>query len=813
MCTHQYTANYKRMPRGMGVKCPVPDLYARAPGPTSGETPPALPVDASGECIFHSRDVDWKRDNDFVGHFARLVQLLNADTTAKHFDFAEFVLVGAGPDRVLRIAETVFLKQAYFPAALFLNSVQLDRVGFPEGANFQGAVFVGGLTISNAQFGGLDFGRVEFRQPVTFTKVELTNFTFFARARFVSATNGHQISFDDVGFDGLTDFSEAVFNLDNDSLVRFRRCRFEGPTDFTHTEFRCQLVFADVRFAGVIEFVDTLFDEARSTARHRGFAVEFNRIEVAEGALLRFESTEPSNKLFKSDVQMSFKDEATPAGMIRFENVNFNNIAAPSRQRLMLLTRPGKVIIGPGCLKYRFQTPVVSIDVSEGNAPLIEKLCQTFTHYFTVSNGFNLGFEVVERTSTAISFFYFTDEDLSKEEFTERLAASSERMWRLLSVQSPDQLQALERPVRGAVPGAAYHAIQQASGPPAIKESMMINAVDCVTAMIAIFFGAGIRIAMGRWKESDTRALRRATQFGDDRPQVAAELHGILVDRYTGRQLFDISGQQHAGRILTYRDDPVMDIVDVAILTAIEVERKAVCEAFGLNDGHRVYKGSRVYWRGTLPTRDGKRYGIVVAQAADAANIDAALLTNDLLHDWRPGAALLVGIAATTDPNKVKLGDVVVASEVYYYERGKATPGGMKPEPKIILSDATLWGRVTTLPSWPGILDIPRPDGTADAPKVHFGVIASGEKVIADAQVRDEISSVHRKIVAIEMEGYGFSRAVWQSFDQVRHLDIRAICDDGSKSKGDGWHGYAATAAAQFARHFLLDQPISPKAH
>jgi len=88
------------------------------------------------------------------------------------------------------------------------------------------------------------------------------------------------------------------------------------------------------------------------------------------------------------------------------------------------------------------------------------------------------------------------------------------------------------------------------------------------------------------------------------------------------------------------------------------------------------------------------------------------------------------------------------------------------------------------------------------------GVIASGEKVIADAAVRDQIASGHRNILALEMEGYGFSRAIWQSSKQVRHLVIRGICDDGSPAKDDRWHEYAASAAAAFTRHFVLDRPL-----
>jgi nucleoside phosphorylase len=800
MCNHVYVASYKQMPRTMGKLCPYPALYERARSTAEGTPPPTLPVDEHGKCVFHSRDRAWKRGNDFEGHFRRVVGILLADPAAQHFDFAEFVFVGGGaPDgaerQMIRITDTVFSKQVYFTAASFLDSLALERVQFRSGANFRGATFDGDLRANDARFDGLDATRAEFHRLVLFTKVEVVSFALFGSAKFTGAAAGNVVKFEDSRFDGMTEFSDAAFVLGDESSVTFLRSRFEESADFSRALFHCQLVFSDVSFAGVTEFVDTSFEIIKSSARYRGSALEFNRIEVTAKAVLRFESSDSIKKLFNSDVQMSFKE--IPTGLIRFENVNFKNIGSISRERLVELARLGRVEIGSGCIKYRYQTPITSVEISEGNSQLVVNLCRTFTSYFTVSNGFNLGFEVVERTSTEIRFFYFTDEDISEALFLERIAVTSQHMWSLLSVGSADQLRALEA--------------QATLARPVDEESVQLTAADCIMAMIAIFFGAGLRSRLGRWKEADTRALWRATRLDDEGAEVARALHIVLVDRYTGATLFDINGRQHAGLILAYRDEPTMEIIDIAIVTAIEVERRAVCDAFGLTDEHRVRKDARVYWRGKLPLKNGECYEIVVAQAPDAANIDAAILTNDLLHHWKPGAALLVGIAASAAPHEVRLGDVVLGSEVYYYERGKVTPEGRRPEPKIISADATLWSNVTAVPDWNGKVPIARPDGSDARPKVHAGVIASGEKVIADAAARDEIAAGHRKIMAIEMEGYGFSRAVWQSFEHVRHLDIRAICDDGSKDKNDGWHPYAAAAAACFTRHFLLDRPLAPR--
>ncbi len=70
------------------------------------------------------------------------------------------------------------------------------------------------------------------------------------------------------------------------------------------------------------------------------------------------------------------------------------------------------------------------------------------------------------------------------------------------------------------------------------------------------------------------------------------------------------------------------------------------------------------------------------------------------------------------------------------------------------------------------------------------------------------ITAANRKIMAIEMEGYGVIAAAWQSFEQVRCLVIRALCDYADSSKNDQWHAYAAAVAAGFTKHFLLDEPL-----
>src|SRR5688500_16152046 len=97
MCNHVYVVSVqKKGRRPMDDRCPYPELYARAA--TAAETgtgpceTPTLPMDSKGTCIFHSQEIDWKRENGFGRHFRQLIHLL-ADAEQDH-DFAEFVFVG-----------------------------------------------------------------------------------------------------------------------------------------------------------------------------------------------------------------------------------------------------------------------------------------------------------------------------------------------------------------------------------------------------------------------------------------------------------------------------------------------------------------------------------------------------------------------------------------------------------------------------------------------------------------------------------------------------------------------------------------------
>lgn len=538
MCGHVYRGDYRTGPKGLGIRCPYPELFARARARAEPDAATdallELPYDEHGLCLFHSQDGGWKRRNRFAARFRELLRVLSEDDEARYFDFAEIVLVADDAEGMgsIGITSLSLPKRCHFTGALFLDALVLEDVDFAGGVTFEKTSFERDLRAERVRFAGVDFVGATFRGRAAFLDVESPSYALFRDSRFLATDDGYVVRFERSHYGGIADFTEVELLLGSESSVLFEEVRFDDFVNFRQAHFRCQVVFDRVSFAAECEFVDTVFTLVPTTARYRGSAVEFNRITIGPDTVLHFESTDAARKMFEHDVQFSF--EGQPAGIIRFQNVNFNKLKPASKERLTKLARTGVVEIGSGCIKYRFQTPPRSIVISDGHAELVVDICQTFTNYFSATSGMNLGVEIVERDNNKVTLFYFTDEDTTEARFLERLKLAEQSLWDLLS-----------RP-----PRRRFLAIAERSGelPTALEASRFLNAVDGLSALMGTFFRVGARIALGRWREDDTRRLLHAIHFGAEGfEERARDLHRLLDATYSGSSLLGFSAQHNAG--------------------------------------------------------------------------------------------------------------------------------------------------------------------------------------------------------------------------------------------------------------------------
>lgn len=254
--------------------------------------------------------------------------------------------------------------------------------------------------------------------------------------------------------------------------------------------------------------------------------------------------------------------------------------------------------------------------------------------------------------------------------------------------------------------------------------------------------------------------------------------------------------------------------VDFAIIVALRAEMVALMQYFPELKRSKINGTDvRTYYTAEIPTALDGKYRIVVTILKPMGNLDAAHATADLIRDWSPRFILVNGIAGGLSRQDQEFGDVVVSDSVVYYESGKVGGKGKEYRSKQFLSDGSLLNGLLNLRDsrWKHRLP-PRPDGTdetQDIPHLHFGPIASGEKVIACATEARRLLDMNRNLIAVEMESAGVASVAFSAIKRIGFLTVRAICDFADVLKNDDWHEYATHSAASCLRAFLEERPVA----
>jgi nucleoside phosphorylase len=197
-------------------------------------------------------------------------------------------------------------------------------------------------------------------------------------------------------------------------------------------------------------------------------------------------------------------------------------------------------------------------------------------------------------------------------------------------------------------------------------------------------------------------------------------------------------------------------------------------------------------------------------------NIEAAIATSQAINVWNPSHIIVSGIAGGIGKAESRyLGDVIVAEQIVGYELGRITNGIVERRFQVVRPAFPLIEAARNLPAekWSFSATVPRPDKSSGRiiPKVHFGVIASGEKVIADADTAEELKSYWSRLIGVDMEGFGAALAAYEAETAPGMLMVRGICDWADSSKNDDWQDYAADIAAAFTVALLKTGPFEKR--
>ncbi|XP_070537224.1 uncharacterized protein [Ptychodera flava] len=91
-----------------------------------------------------------------------------------------------------------------------------------------------------------------------------------------------------------------------------------------------------------------------------------------------------------------------------------------------------------------------------------------------------------------------------------------------------------------------------------------------------------------------------------------------------------------------------------------------------------------------------------------------------------------------------------------------------------------------------------------EAPQVHFGIIASSDSVMRNAEVRNAIAEAEN-IIGFEMENAGVATAA--DMEDKRCMFVRGVCDHSDEGKEKSWQPFAALAAAAVTKSIIAKIP------
>ncbi|MFE6199123.1 hypothetical protein [Streptomyces sp. NPDC057838] len=249
---------------------------------------------------------------------------------------------------------------------------------------------------------------------------------------------------------------------------------------------------------------------------------------------------------------------------------------------------------------------------------------------------------------------------------------------------------------------------------------------------------------------------------------------------------------------------------DLGIVTILSEELRSVIDELKLT---RHKKPSGLYFYEGEHLAPGATLRVVATQTQSQGQRSTMAALENLRRYYRPRLMALVGIGGGIHDTHARIGNVIVSTDVVYYESRKINPRGdtrrrgeHRQAPAQVVhavnayfadhgTPARINGRMTA--------------HADDHYEVYPGVIGSGEAVIADraSEIRTYLTTYHEKVLAVDMEAGGLSQ-YWQENSvhgaaNPGWIVIRGISDNADEEKGHSHHELAARNAAHVLSQLL----------
>ncbi len=469
-----------------------------------------LPTDEEGKCLFHSKDKGWKQAQDFTAYLRRYVVYCREHK--QEIDLREVHFVSAQGKTEIDYID--ILGNAEMEDAEFHNTILMVGKNKPRQIsgklNFTNCIFYYDVIFKHCMFlHEVEFAHITMENEFGVLNLQMENciFKHYFDCNYQEDCSAH-ITIADCKFKEDVRF-QSVHKVDNCFDIVCNT--FYENFTFTDSEINAPVInFSNNIFHGDAEFNNVAF---------KGLIL-FNQPKV-ESKLI-FNGTS-ERKIFYGQTQFNLEPDDVQ-GQIIFQQTNLMLIDSGDLEVLKKLEKTGvgeakKVVIGAGCIKYRWQTLPKTLKTGMKNGFIIEEFTRSFTIFLSNSIQKVIGIEILDRTSTEITFFYFSDEEGTDEEFMNALMEGRQDFFCIVN----------------------GNRLSESTG---LTKSNAFNQFQTKLSQNATILKVITELMQQNWKLKDTQALLDAFTFPDETLISAEPLHKQL-SRVNIEKLLNTSQQSN----------------------------------------------------------------------------------------------------------------------------------------------------------------------------------------------------------------------------------------------------------------------------
>ena len=240
---------------------------------------------------------------------------------------------------------------------------------------------------------------------------------------------------------------------------------------------------------------------------------------------------------------------------------------------------------------------------------------------------------------------------------------------------------------------------------------------------------------------------------------------------------------------------------DFVIVCALTKE----AEAFGAA-GYPIDEPTVIAGISCRKIQIGARRGVVVT-APRMGLVSAAIVSTQAIDLFKPSLICMSGICAGVS-GEAKIYEVVIPDISHQNDAGKWTPEGFELESYSVQLEHEVRLKIQNLIAQPEFLTavqdgvhLSRDEFPEYSDKLQLRVLlapsSSGNAVVADEDMAQQIKGQRRKLHTFEMECYAVYEAARVSISQPKYFCAKAVVDDGTPKKGDHFHRVACLLSAK----------------